>query len=222
MVSPDWFVPRTNYPTRTVRSRTPSDLGQAVYRRSRGWSLRPRPPPQVGRDRWEGKRCMSGQLRLSPVEVTALEEEAALRALGSGWVIPLWPEDDAFEQEFSYGARANCVAVSSGTVAFHLELLALGVRPLIVTFLVRSHAITCAGVRTRTCGRRTANCSAVSALRRRRGKRAKPRRTANVGQCSDRRYEVWSGPDICEGLSRSAWPRLENVLDCVAQVGVKS
>ena len=57
------------------------------------------------------------------------EVRAAGRAILSGWVTQ-GPEVAAFEREFAefVGARHAC-AVSSGTTALHLALLAVGVRP---------------------------------------------------------------------------------------------
>ena len=57
------------------------------------------------------------------------EVQAAGRAIRSGWVTQ-GPEVAAFEREFAayVGARHAC-AVSSGTTALHLALLAVGVRP---------------------------------------------------------------------------------------------
>src|SRR5215831_1278115 len=61
---------------------------------------------------------------LGPEEVSAAE-----RAILSGWVTQ-GPEVAAFEKEFAtfVGAPYAC-AVSSGTTALHLALLAVGVRP---------------------------------------------------------------------------------------------
>lgn len=65
---------------------------------------------------------------LSSPDVTQLEEEALVRAIRSGWIAPLGPEVDAFEQELAeYCGRKYVVALSSGTAALHLGLLAIGV-----------------------------------------------------------------------------------------------
>lgn len=65
---------------------------------------------------------------LSSPDVTQLEEDALVRAIQSGWIAPLGPEVDAFEQELAeYCGRKYVVALSSGTAALHLGLLALGV-----------------------------------------------------------------------------------------------
>lgn len=57
------------------------------------------------------------------------EEEAVLRAMRSGW-LTLGPETEALEAEFaSMIGVSHAIAVSSGTAALHLALLALGVGP---------------------------------------------------------------------------------------------
>jgi dTDP-4-amino-4,6-dideoxygalactose transaminase len=70
------------------------------------------------------------RIYLSPPHLGG-EEEALLReALVSNWIAPLGPQVEAFEAEFAaaVGAR-HAVALSSGTAALHLALLALGVGP---------------------------------------------------------------------------------------------
>ena len=72
----------------------------------------------------ENKRIL-----LSPPDVSDAEREAVLRAVESGWLSPVGPELDAFEQEIAaYVGVQNAVAVSSGTAALHLCLKAVGVR----------------------------------------------------------------------------------------------
>lgn len=69
------------------------------------------------------------RIPLAIPEVGAAEADAARRVIESGW-LTLGPETAAFEEEFAaaVGARYAC-AVSSGTAALHLALLAIGVRP---------------------------------------------------------------------------------------------
>ena len=70
------------------------------------------------------------RMYLSPPNVTAAEVQAVVSALESGWVAPLGPEVDAFEADVAtYSGRRHAVALSSGTAALHLGLLALGVGP---------------------------------------------------------------------------------------------
>ena len=57
------------------------------------------------------------------------EQEAVRRVMESGW-ISMGPETEQFEAEFAqYLAAKHAVAVSSGTAALHLALLALGIGP---------------------------------------------------------------------------------------------
>lgn len=73
---------------------------------------------------------MSARIHLSAPDVGRAEERAVVAAMRSGWVAPLGPDVDAFEREVA--ARVGVhrgVALSSGTAALHLGLLALGVRP---------------------------------------------------------------------------------------------
>lgn len=73
---------------------------------------------------------MNERIYLSPPDVTQLEEDALVRAFRSGWIAPLGPEVDAFEEELAaYCDRKHAVALSSGTAALHLGLIALGVGP---------------------------------------------------------------------------------------------
>ncbi|WP_206680334.1 aminotransferase class I/II-fold pyridoxal phosphate-dependent enzyme [Flaviflexus huanghaiensis] len=84
--------------------------------------------------------------------MTQLEEDAIVRAFRSGWIAPLGPEVDAFEEELAaYCDRKYAVALSSGTAAIHLGLLALGVVPgdlvltSTMTFAATANAITYTG-----------------------------------------------------------------------------
>lgn len=91
-------------------------------------------------------------LHLSQAHVTEAEREAVIRALSSGWVAPVGPEVDGFEQDFEVftGARF-ALALSSGTAGLHLGLLGLGVRrdDLVViptlTFAATAFAVTYVG-----------------------------------------------------------------------------
>lgn len=89
---------------------------------------------------------------LSAPDVGRAEEKAVLRALRSGWVAPLGPEVDSFEQEMSnYLGVTHAVALSSGTAALHLGLKSLGVQPgdsvitSTMTFVATANAITYTG-----------------------------------------------------------------------------
>jgi dTDP-4-amino-4,6-dideoxygalactose transaminase len=64
---------------------------------------------------------------LSKADVTDVEEQYVLAAMRSGWVAPLGPEVDKFEAEIAAKAgAAHGLALSSGTAALHLALLAVG------------------------------------------------------------------------------------------------
>ena len=71
---------------------------------------------------------MPNRIYLSSPDVGALEETAILEALRSGWVAPLGPQVDGFESDMAQRIGvSHAVALSSGTAALHLALLALGI-----------------------------------------------------------------------------------------------
>ena len=92
------------------------------------------------------------RILLSQADVTETEEKAVLEALRSGWVTPLGPEVDAFEEEMAarVGVR-HALALSSGTAALHLALLGVGAAPgrvVVVptlTFAASANAVVHAG-----------------------------------------------------------------------------
>ncbi|WP_454085379.1 DegT/DnrJ/EryC1/StrS family aminotransferase [Georgenia sp. Marseille-Q6866] len=95
---------------------------------------------------------MNHRILLSPPDTGPAEEEAVLRALRGGWIAPLGPEVDAFEEEVAtYTGRKHAVALSSGTAALHLGLLNLGVGPgdvvvtATMTFAATANAIIYTG-----------------------------------------------------------------------------
>jgi dTDP-4-amino-4,6-dideoxygalactose transaminase len=92
------------------------------------------------------------RILLSSPDVGHLEREALLRAFDSGWVAPVGPELDAFEAELAaFTGWPGTVAMSSGTAALHLALLAHGVGPgdeVMVssfTFAATANAVTYTG-----------------------------------------------------------------------------
>lgn len=94
----------------------------------------------------------AGRIHLSAPDAGELEEEYLVRALRSGWVAPVGPDLEAFEQEVAVRAgRRYGVALSSGSAALHLGLLACGVdRGDVVvtstmTFAATANAITYTG-----------------------------------------------------------------------------
>jgi dTDP-4-amino-4,6-dideoxygalactose transaminase len=69
------------------------------------------------------------RIYLSPPDVGDLERRLLLDAFDSNWVAPVGPDLDAFEAQVAelVGVR-HAVALSSGTAALHLALIAAGVR----------------------------------------------------------------------------------------------
>jgi dTDP-4-amino-4,6-dideoxygalactose transaminase len=65
---------------------------------------------------------------LSPPDVTAADRELLLAALDGGWIAPVGPDLDAFEEEAARACGRRCaVGVSSGTAALHLLLMEAGI-----------------------------------------------------------------------------------------------
>ena len=92
------------------------------------------------------------RIYLSPPDVGAREREYLLRAFDSGWVAPLGPEVDGFEEEIArFAGTEHAVALSSGTAALHLGLKVLGVKSgdrvltSTLTFVATANAITYCG-----------------------------------------------------------------------------
>lgn len=70
------------------------------------------------------------RILLSPPDTHQNDLEAIERAFHGGWIAPLGPEVDAFEEDLAkVTGRAHGVALSSGTAALHLALLINGVGP---------------------------------------------------------------------------------------------
>ena len=95
---------------------------------------------------------MADRIYMSSPDVGQAEEDALVRAIRSGWVAPLGPEVDGFEADLAaYADRGHGVALSSGTGALHLALLAMGVTPgsavvtSSMTFAATTNAITYCG-----------------------------------------------------------------------------
>ncbi|MEV4348644.1 aminotransferase class I/II-fold pyridoxal phosphate-dependent enzyme [Actinoplanes sp. NPDC049596] len=94
------------------------------------------------------------RIYLSPPDVGDLERKLLLEAFDSNWVAPVGPDLDAFEAQVaeSVGVR-HAVALSSGTAALHLALVAAGVRhgdTVLVpsfTFAATANAVTYLGAR---------------------------------------------------------------------------
>ena len=95
---------------------------------------------------------MSDRIYLSSPDVGEIEEEYILTAIRSGWIAPLGPDVNAFEEELAERVSVkHAVALSSGTAALHLGLLGLGVGPRAVvvtstmTFAATANAIVYSG-----------------------------------------------------------------------------
>ena len=95
---------------------------------------------------------MTDQIFLSSPDVGECEEEALVAAVRSGWVAPVGPDLDAFESEMADRIDvAHAVALSSGTAALHMGLLALGSGPgkvvvtSTMTFAATANAIVYTG-----------------------------------------------------------------------------
>lgn len=73
---------------------------------------------------------MAYKIYLSPPHMSGLEMKYIQQAFDSNWIAPVGPNIDAFEAELcQYTGSKYALAVSSGTAAMHLALLALGVGP---------------------------------------------------------------------------------------------
>ncbi len=71
----------------------------------------------------------SGRILLSFPDVSELEREALIRAFDSGWIAPLGPELNGFEDELrNYVGAQACAGLSSGTAALQLALQLVGVK----------------------------------------------------------------------------------------------
>jgi dTDP-4-amino-4,6-dideoxygalactose transaminase len=94
------------------------------------------------------------RIYLSPPDVGDVERQLLIEAFDSNWIAPLGPQVDAFEREIAdYLDVGSAVALSSGTAALHLALLALGVgtgdEVLVptLTFAATANAVVYVGAR---------------------------------------------------------------------------
>jgi dTDP-4-amino-4,6-dideoxygalactose transaminase len=95
---------------------------------------------------------VNDRIFMSSPDIGDLEEEYVVAAMRSGWIAPLGPDVDAFEQELAARVGVtHAVALSSGTAALHLGLLGLGVErgdivlTSTMTFAATANAITYTG-----------------------------------------------------------------------------
>lgn len=92
-------------------------------------------------------------LCLAHMSEAGLEQQYIKEAFDTNWVVPLGPNVNGFEQDLEQfvGEGKRVVALSSGTAAVHLALIACGVKPgdeVVVqsfTFCASSHPITYLG-----------------------------------------------------------------------------
>lgn len=70
----------------------------------------------------------ANRILMSTPDVGQLEEDYVVAAIRSGWIAPLGPDVDAFETEMAerVGVK-HAIALSSGTAALHLGLIAMGI-----------------------------------------------------------------------------------------------
>lgn len=72
----------------------------------------------------------SKRIYLSPPHMSGNELPLIQQAFADNWIAPVGPHIEAFEKEFCrYVGAKYAIAVSSGTAAIHLALLALGIQP---------------------------------------------------------------------------------------------
>lgn len=73
---------------------------------------------------------LMSRIHLSPPEISTKDRSAIESAFDSGWVAPVGPALEAFEEEMAKRLdRGYACAVNSGTSALHLALLALDIKP---------------------------------------------------------------------------------------------
>lgn len=102
--------------------------------------------------RENGEMTTHTRILMSSPDVGQAEEDAVVAAIRSGWIAPLGPDVDAFEAEMAERIGVgHAVALSSGTAALHLGLLAMDIGPgdIVVTstmtFAATANAIVYTG-----------------------------------------------------------------------------
>lgn len=169
---------------------------------------------------------MTSRIYLSPPDLTGAELPMLGEAVASGWIAPLGPHVDAFEAETARAvAMPHAVALSSGTAALHLALLALGVGKgdmvwtSTLTFAATANAIVYAGATPVFLDSDRASWNLdpgllVEELERAARMGRLPRALIGVdlyGQCADwepivavcRKHGVWVIEDAAEALGAS-------------------
>lgn len=97
-------------------------------------------------------QSLPDRIYLSPPHMSADDLHLLSEAFQSNWIAPLGPHVNGFEEEFAEQMGGGyAVAVSSGTAALHLALLAVGVQPgdtvlvSTLTFVATANAIRYCG-----------------------------------------------------------------------------
>ena len=119
------------------------------------------------------------RIYLSPPHMSPRERELLVDAFDSNWIAPLGPHVDAFEREFAELLGVpHAIALSSGTAALHLALLAAGVRAgdtvvtSTLTFAATANAIRyvahnpCSSTAIGRAGTWTRTCSKMNCAKR--------------------------------------------------------
>ncbi|KUL35308.1 DegT/DnrJ/EryC1/StrS family aminotransferase [Actinoplanes awajinensis] len=163
------------------------------------------------------------RIYLSPPHVTDVERKLLLEAFDSNWVAPVGPDLNAFEAACAelVGVR-HAVALSSGTAALHLALIAAGVRrgdTVLVpsfTFAASANAVMYLGARPVFLDSTPESWNVdpqlvADELRDRAGRGQLPRAVVTVdmyGQCAD--YQP-----ILEACDRYGVPLIEDAAEAL-------
>lgn len=87
-------------------------------------------PSELRQDPAEGDPDSHRSIPVARPDLTGNEERYVVDAIRSSWISSTGPYLDRFEAEFAAACHPDaCIGVSNGTVALHLALLALDVRP---------------------------------------------------------------------------------------------
>jgi pyridoxal phosphate-dependent aminotransferase EpsN len=80
--------------------------------------------------RFDDGRTEQARILLSPPDVEARERELLMQSFDSGWIAPVGPQLDAFEEGLrKQSGVGDAVGLSSGTAGLHLALQLVGVAP---------------------------------------------------------------------------------------------
>ncbi len=98
---------------------------------------------------------MSNRILLCLAHMSGKEQEYIDQAFRDNWVVPLGPNVNGFEDDLKQfcGGDKEIVALSAGTAAVHLSLIAVGVKPgdevlcQSFTFCASCHPITYLGAK---------------------------------------------------------------------------